>query len=416
MKTLTFHKAEYDNEKQKVFLYYNLESDKDFKERFVDVLDFSAFKNQRSVETNINLLQSLLLVYGIRYWAAFQPQIVKVAYGSFGEDKSNFWNSLYRNGLSEFFYTNQIDPKQPGYFSPNEAVETDFPQEKLVNNQTKKALVSYGGGKDSLLVCHQLQSRNIDFDVFAVNPASIQIRSAESIDKHLVPVLYKVNQKFESYIRQHSLPQGHIPFTAQYMFTGLTAAYIGNYQSLIFANEKSADEPNIHNRDLDINHQWSKGSEFENLFVHYAKTYITKNVEYTSLLRDWDESAIISSFVEAGLHQLPFSSCNVNFIKGKHISGDWCGECAKCAYVYLWLATQLSEDELSKVFKKNLFNQKNLLPTYKALCGIEANKPFECVGLTKESKEAFMYVLNQEKHKGFVLDQMAQILINDEND
>jgi hypothetical protein len=68
---------------------------------------------------------------------------------------------------------------------------------------------------------------------------------------------------------------------------------------------------------------------------------------------------------------------------------SWCGECPKCAFVFLALSPFVDKGKLEEIFDgKNLLFEDSLETTYRELLGIEGNKPLECVGEIKESRSA----------------------------
>jgi hypothetical protein len=76
---------------------------------------------------------------------------------------------------------------------------------------------------------------------------------------------------------------------------------------------------------------------------------------------------------------------------------SWCGECSKCAFVYMALAPFVPEEKLKLIWNgKNLLLDPVLEPTYRKLLGIEGDKPLDCVGDIKESRAAMR--LAQEKY------------------
>ena len=56
--------------------------------------------------------------------------------------------------------------------------------------------------------------------------------------------------------------------------------------------------------------------------------------------------------------------------------------------------------ELSKIFRKDLYENKNLLSLMKDLLGRGKAKPFECVGTFKESRLAFKFSRQKAKKSG----------------
>jgi len=78
----------------------------------------------------------------------------------------------------------------------------------------------------------------------------------------------------------------------------------------------------------------------------------------------------------------------------------WCGNCPKCLFVYLTLYPFLFKKELMKIFGKDIFENRKLLPIMKTLLGQGKPKPFECVGTKKESQLAFKLSLKKVKKEG----------------
>ena len=82
-----------------------------------------------------------------------------------------------------------------------------------------------------------------------------------------------------------------------------------------------------------------------------------------------------------------FSSCNNNFKiieSNKTTDHRRCGICPKCAFVYTTLRPFLTDEDVQNIFGQELYENKNLIPLYKELLGIDGIKPFECVGTNEE--------------------------------
>lgn len=144
-----------------------------------------------------------------------------------------------------------------------------------------------------------------------------------------------------------------------------------------------------------VNHQYSKSSEFERKFKNYCQKYLVKNLNYFSYLRKYTELEISKMFVKYPKYFSVFSSCNA----GQKIEKKWCNNCPKCLFVYLTLYPYLEKKELLRIFGKNLFQDKKLLPIMKSLVGRGSHKPFECVGTYKESRGVLK--LSLEKARKF---------------
>lgn len=62
----------------------------------------------------------------------------------------------------------------------------------------------------------------------------------------------------------------------------------------------------------------------------------------------------------------------------------WCTKCPKCLFVFTILSPYLYKKEILDIFKKDLFEDKELLDTFIELTGNGETKPFECVGTFEE--------------------------------
>ncbi len=88
-----------------------------------------------------------------------------------------------------------------------------------------------------------------------------------------------------------------------------------------------------------------------------------------------------------------FSSCNRNFkVFYERTTSLWCGECPKCAFVFLILAPFIPKQELIAMFGKNLLDDDTLVPLMGDILGFGKLKPFDCVGTFEEAQAALYLV------------------------
>jgi hypothetical protein len=108
-----------------------------------------------------------------------------------------------------------------------------------------------------------------------------------------------------------------------------------------------------------------------------------------SLLRPLGELRIAQLFARGPFEQFSeqFTSCNRSFRHGSH-GFTWCGECPKCAFVFLALAPFVAKARLVGLWGENLLAKPMLEPTYRELLGLTGHKPFECVGEIDECRQA----------------------------
>jgi hypothetical protein len=183
---------------------------------------------------------------------------------------------------------------------------------------------------------------------------------------------------------------GHTPFSALLAFTSLPAALFAGRKNIALSNESSANESTVH--DSHVNHQYSKSLEFENDFREYVSGYITEDLRYFSMLRPLSEIQITKIFSQLKHHHSGFRSCNVG-----SKTNSWCGTCPKCMFTAIMLSLFLSEEDVTNIFNKNLFDDKGLIKTTEELAGLWPEKPFECVGTSQEVTFALRYIINNYK-------------------
>jgi len=141
---------------------------------------------------------------------------------------------------------------------------------------------------------------------------------------------------------------------------------------------------------VEINHQYSKTSEFETDFQSYLASNFGSVKRYYSFLRPLSELRIAEIFAKDSFNKYQgiFSSCNRAYTLNSD-SLFWCGECPKCAFIFLVLTPFVDRESLESIWGgKNLLLDEALVPTYKELLGIDGDKPLECVGDIKESRAA----------------------------
>lgn len=378
-----------DDTKSKCTFNYTVVLDdevKSFTETLLLPLPIDKLKQNSPVLDSI--LQALHLILGISYYKLYCPREIKIASYALSHDQAEFWNTVYTKGLGEFFYKNKIDFRGLVNF-PSEStiqyarIHNDFGVGK------KRALVAFGGGKDSIVTAEILKSHGIECAAYMLEPQKIQKEAVTLVGFPIIEIkrifdsqLFELNTSGEVY-------NGHIPISVIYGFTALLSAYIYDYTHVVFSNEKSANYGNVDYLGETINHQWSKSEEYELLCSKYINEYITGDITYFSLLRPFYEIEVVRRFVDLKQYHNVFSSCNKNFkIQDQLTESRWCGKCPKCAFVFCLLSAFISKDELVTIFGKNLYDDESLTDTYKQLFGIAEFKPFDCVGTPDETHVA----------------------------
>ena len=140
-----------------------------------------------------------------------------------------------------------------------------------------------------------------------------------------------------------------------------------------------------------MNHQWSKGEEFERDLGDLVASTLGPGLDVFSYLRPRTELWVGRRFAGLTAFHRTFRSCNRAFHQDPAQRLDhWCGVCDKCCFIDLILAPFLAATELATVFggSEPLDNPANE-PRFRSLLGFEADtKPFECVGDADECRAA----------------------------
>ena len=378
--------------KKGVVLKYQFELPPDF--YFCSTVQINATPKTPFLQKLDNLAFHLGLVEMLNYWKLCASPVIQIEAGNLSREGKSFLRKIILKGMGEYFYKNQINFVQKKFIQIKVNSKKPLMPALQIKSGTNKFLIPIGGGKDSAVIIEILKRKGNYLGAFVLNPTPIQLKMAQKgkiqeiikVRRKLDPLLFELNKK--------GFLNGHVPFSAFLAFLSLIVAYLFNYQKIAFGWEKSANEPNLKYKGRWINHQWSKTSEFEKLFQNYANKYLLKNVTIFSPIRGFNELEIAQVFAKLKQYHRIFVSCN-NAFKLKQKKYSWCGRCPKCLFVFASLYPFLSEKELVRIFKKNLFQDKSLIPLMNQLIAPKYTKPFECVGTKKEAYQAFALSLQK---------------------
>ena len=375
-----FQNYEFNPDAKTLHLYYSYDGMLDFTESYFFDFDFTHY-NDVVLD---RACQLLFFMAGVSYFKAYLPPEIHLEVGELDEPTASFLSKTYQHGLGEFFYVNKLNPNMPITF-PSNSVSL-----QPINDQLSHTglLIGIGGGKDSL-VSVELLKRQRDMATWSVGNRQQLEPLVEQIGLHH----YWVERTWDRNLLDHNSKgayNGHVPISATYACVGTVVSVLTGRQDIIVSNEQSANEPTLQYQDMAINHQYSKSMEFETDFQSVLSHLFSDSIRYYSLLRPFSEVYIAKLFSQIGFEKYKgtFSSCNRAFT---HLSNHmfWCGECPKCAFVFLALSPFIERQELEALWQgKNVLLDPDLEKTYRQLLGIEGEKPLECVGEIKESRAA----------------------------
>lgn len=381
-----FKRYEFDQRTKTLSLSYSLDNILNFTETYRFDFEFARY-DPAAFERAIHLL---FLMVGVSYYKTYLPPSIALEKGKLTPEDAAFFAKTYQRGLGEFFYVNKLDPKGPIPFPPNTQVE-----KPLVMTGSNGLLIGIGGGKDSLVTAELLRNRP-KVATWSVGHRSQLTPQVKQIGLPHFWVERTWDRQLLELNRQDAY-NGHVPISAILACVGTVVAVLSGYRDVVVSNESSASEPNLTYQDVPINHQYSKSLEFERDFQALLGRHFGIGVRYYSFLRPLSELRIAELFAKIGFEKYKdvFSSCNRAFTHDQN-SLFWCGECPKCAFVFLILTPFVPKEKLETLFHgKNLLETPELESTYEQLLGIKGDKPLECVGEVKESRTAMQLAQTQ---------------------
>ncbi|WP_165384289.1 hypothetical protein [Leucobacter triazinivorans] len=362
---------------------------------FTEVIELPAPLDRAPGPVVAGVLRLLSLAGSLSYFKAFAPAVLAVP-GGLTEEERAFVTALIAGGLGEFAFVNRMPEvlstvvEAPGLPSPAPRVR---PTAETAPGEPRRLLVAVGGGKDSIVSIESLRGAGVEVGLFAVNTQPPMARTAETarlplheVRRRLDPELFALNAA--------GAPNGHIPVTAVNSLIAVLTALALGYDGVVFSNEAGSSYGNFEWAGRVINHQWSKGIEFERLL---RETLPDGAPDYVSLLRPINEIRIARRFATLTAYHPVFTSCNRAFrIHGA--SATWCGDCPKCRFIFLMLAPFLERERLLEIFGgRDLFADEEQLTGFLELLGADGLvKPFECVGEPDECRVALS--LLRERH------------------
>ena len=361
-------------------------------ESFTETVTLPVPTERGHTESAERVLHLLHVVAGVSYYKVGAPPRVISPY-PLGPAARAFVNAVYTDGLAEFAYRNdlphvlrlEVEAPTGGESAPPEAQD----------NAGRPPLSAVGGGKDSIVTLEILREAGFDPVPFSVNPNPVidNVNAASGLTalaarRKLDPRLFELN-------RAGAL-NGHIPVTAINSLIAVATASWHSLGPVVMSNERSASDPNLIWNGHAVNHQWSKGETAERLLRAAVQEFASITEPYFSLLRPLSELRIAQLFAQHDRYDDTVTSCNQAF-KLHDPTARWCGHCPKCRFVFLAMAPFMPRERLVRIFGKDLFADTTQIPGYLEILGVDAHKPFECVGEVEESVVALRLMSEQEQ-------------------
>lgn len=386
---------------------YGFDSD----ERFVEELVFIGADAGLTGEKRDVLdlcLRHLHLMLGISYYKAAVPPEIVIETGVIDDNAARFFEEVYYKGLGEFAYRNGMDLRGRIHFPHASGTRPEPSGIEL----TRRTAIPVGGGKDSVVSIEAMRSADEPAVLFSLGDFEAIDRVAEVAGLPLVKVRRRLSPRLLALNSEGAL-NGHIPISAVIAFVLPVCAILYGFDSAALSNERSASAGNLNYHGMDVNHQYSKGLEFEIAVSGYFKKHLLQQFDYFSFLRPLSELQVARLFGRSTAYHSVFTSCNGAFKidQGRRIN-RWCCDCPKCRSTFLLLAPFLEKGQLLSIFGRNLLNEGSQIDGFEELIGLRAFKPFECVGEPDEYLAALLLLSrNAEWQEDVVIRQFQATVL-----
>ena len=334
----------------------------------------------------------LFLLAGVSYYKTTAAEVIDLGATPTTAEERAFLKTYYVNGLGEFAYRNGIDLQGLEVTGPDEtrAAVVDYVPEPL------RPLIPFGGGIDSRVTVAWLTQHVSDAALCVVHPPGERFDAIEAAAAVTGLPITRITREIDPLVRRSEelgFLNGHVPVTAIITAAALVAAVLDRRDAVVLSNEWSASVPTLLFEGQPVNHQWSKGIEFEEGFAHLVASSLGPEVSVFSYLRSRSELWVALQFSSLVEYHRVFRSCNRAFYQDRTARlGGWCGTCDKCCFIDLILAPFMTAAELRQVFDGHEpLDDPSLERRFSDLLGLEPDdKPFECVGDAGECRTALL--------------------------
>ena len=340
----------------------------------------------------VSAVRILYLLAGVSYYKTSAAPLIDLGEMQTTAAERDFLHSFFANGLGEFSYRNGLDLRGLRLEGPDAGAVSPAGYEP----DPDRPLIPFGGGIDSIVTVASLVPDHPGAALCVVEPPNQRFAAIEDAAAVAGLPVRRVVRTIDPLVRRSSelgFLNGHVPVTAIVGAVALVAAVLDRRDAVVLSNEWSASVPTLVTDGLAVNHQWSKGADFEQAFGDLVLTALGPGISVFSYLRPRSELWVAQRFAGLTRYHGTFRSCNRAFHQDPAQRLDhWCGRCDKCCFVDLVLAPFMDRVELEPVFADDepLQDPSNE-ERFRTLLGLGVGvKPFECVGDTDECRAALV--------------------------
>ena len=322
----------------------------------------------------------LLLACGVSYYKAFAPGVVRCTAFPLDGSTAEFFTEFYVRGLAEFAWRNHLNLTDLRIIADTRDAPTALHLEL-----PRRTCVPVGGGKDSIVSIECMKQASEPLVLFSLGTAAPIEATIAQAGKPFIRVTRRLDPRLFA-LNEAGALNGHVPITGILSLIVVACAIICGFDAIAMSNEHSASVGNVIANGIEVNHQYSKSLGFEQVLQQYLEAHIAHGIAYFSLLRPLTEVAIARRFARHPEYLPIFMSCNTAFRQApERRSSNWCCDCPKCRFVFLVLAPFVERLQLMSTFGRNMLDDAVQIDGFAELCGLQAHKPFECVGEVEES-------------------------------
>jgi hypothetical protein len=230
----------------------------------------------------------LFLLAGVSYYKTVAAPVIDLGEHPSTPDERAFLTHYFVNGLGEFAYRNGLDLRDLQVVGPDAAPEAAIAGSGGYNPEPGRPLIPFGGGIDSIVTVAALVPEHPDAALFVVHPPADRYAAIEEAAAVTgLPVVH-VAREIDPQVRRSAefgFLNGHVPVTAVISAAAVVAATLLGRDAVVLSNEWSASVPTLVFDGRPINHQWSKGDEFEQAFGAFVQNAVGPGLSVFSYLR-----------------------------------------------------------------------------------------------------------------------------------
>ncbi len=366
-----------------------------------------------AVESAVRIL---FLMAGVSYYKARAARVIDLGPTRTTPKERSFLTQYVVDGLGEFAYRNDLDLQDVSWVGLE---KTEPPPPDYVPDAANRArpLIPFGGGIDSIVTVSALRE-GADAALCVVHPPNERFAAIEDAAALTGLPVIRVAREIDAKVKRTERMgffTGHVPITAIITAVAVVAAVLDRRDAVVLSNEWSASAPTLVHEGRPINHQWSKGAEFEEGFSHMVADALGPQLSVFSYLRSRSELWVAQQFAQLKEFHGVFRSCNRAFHQNPAERLDhWCGTCDKCCFIDLILSPFMAAADLQGVFGgREPLDNAELEGRFATLLGLAPEaRPFECVGDVGECRAAVRLAAARSDRQGTSLLQSLRAAVD----